>query len=336
MIRPMRERNQITVAVVGTALAVAFVLLSMNLGKIGFLHPSHSYHAEFANADGLKSGDDVRVEGVSVGKVKRVAVDRDRVRVDFTVRSGLKLGDQSRASVEVATVLGNLFMQVESAGSGTMRPGGTIPLARTSVPYTLIGALNQFGSFSQQTDLGQLRASLHTLAQTVSGISPKDADAALTGLSNIAQTVAGKQKQIQQILSATDSITSTLNSRSSALVALLGQGDEFLQLLNQRSAAIDQLLADTERLGSQLSQLMSRNGAQLSSLLGSLNSVTSVLATERTQLQTATRVLGNFSVNIANATGAGPWLDLLSPVSVISDNQIVACGPHPTGKKPCG
>lgn len=334
--KAMKERNQIAVAVVGTVLVIVFVLLSMNLGKIGFLNPSHTYHAELANADGLKSGDDVRVEGVSVGKVRRVAVAGDRVRVDFTVRSGLKLGDESSATVEVATVLGNLFMQVESAGSGTLRPGGTIPLARTTVPYTLIGALNQFGTFAQHTDLDQLRASLHTLAQTVSGISPKDADAALSGLSSIAQTVAGKQQQIQQLLSATDSITSTLNSRSSALVSLLGQGDQFLQLLQQRSAVIDQLLADTARLGSQLSVLMTRNGAQFSALLRNLDSVTSVLAAEKSQLQAAVRVLGDFSVNVANATGAGPWLDILSPVSVIPDNQIKACGPHPTGKAPCG
>jgi phospholipid/cholesterol/gamma-HCH transport system substrate-binding protein len=334
--RPMRERNQITVAVVGTVLAAALVLLSINLGKIPFLHPSHVYHAQFVNADGLKAGDDVRVEGVSVGSVKKVKVQGDHVLVDFTVKAGLHLGDQSAASVELATILGNLFMQVESAGSGTLRYGGTIPVARTTVPYTVINALNQFGSFAQQTDLATLRTSLKTLAQTLSGISPQTADQTLKGLTSVAQTLAGRQSQIEQILTSTDSITATLNANSAALTSLLTQGDDFLKLLESRQQVISQLLSDTANLGSQLAELMQRNGAQLSSLLSNLNSVTAVLAKQKSQLQTAIDRLGTFSVNIANVTGSGPWLDLMVPTAVIPDNMIKGCGTAPTGKAPCG
>jgi phospholipid/cholesterol/gamma-HCH transport system substrate-binding protein len=332
----MQDRNQIVVALVGTAIAAALVLLSLNLGKVPFLHPSKAYHAQFANADGLKSGDDVRVEGVSVGQVKRVDVEGDHVRVDFSVKSGLALGDASRASIEVATVLGNLFMQVESAGPGHLHSGETIPVQRTTVPYTLIGALNQFGEFSRQTDLPKLRDSLKTLSQTISGIPPKDADAALRGLANVAETLAGKQAQISQILTSATSITQTLNSNSGALVSLLTQGDEFAQLIDQRHQIISNLLADTAKLGDQLSRLITTNGAQLHGLLGNLNSVTAVLAKEKAQLQKAAVVLGQFSINIANATGAGPWLDLLTPVAVVPDNQIVGCGSNPnTTSGPC-
>lgn len=332
----MAERNQITVAVVGTAIAVALVLLSVNLSKLPFLNPTHTYHAEFANADGLKSGDDVRVEGISVGSVQSVKVAGDHVLVGFTVKSGLALGDASDASVEVATILGNLFLQVESHGSGHLRPGGTIPLARTTVPYTIIGALNQFGEFSNQTNLDQLRTSLKTLAQSISGVSPSDAGSVLKGLSSISQTLAAKQSQVSAILTSTDQITATLNANSGALVALLTQGDEFLQLLRQRQAVISQLLTDTANLGSQLSVLITRNSAQLSPMLAHIDSVTAVLAQEKTQLQNAVVNLGRFSVNIANATGSGPWLDLLTPVAVVPDNVIKACGAQPTGKGPCG
>jgi phospholipid/cholesterol/gamma-HCH transport system substrate-binding protein len=334
--KQMRERNQITVALVGTGMAIAFVLASLNLSKVPFLHPSHTYHADFANADGLVSGDDVRVEGISVGKVGKVAVQGDHVHVDFSVKASLKLGDNSSASIEVATILGNLFMQVESAGSGRLAPGSTIPVGRTTVPYTIIGALDQFGNFSQQTDLSALRTSLHTLAQTISGISPTAADQALQGLSSIAQTMASKQQQIAQVLSAADTITKTLNSNSAALVSLLTQGDEFLKMVEDRHQVISQLLSDTARLGSELAQFVARNGGQLTAALANINTVTAVLAKEKTQLQQAVKVLGTFSTNIVNATGNGPWLDLLSPTFAVPDNQIVGCGPNPTGKAPCG
>jgi phospholipid/cholesterol/gamma-HCH transport system substrate-binding protein len=334
--RQMRERNQISVAIVGTLLAVVLVLVSINLGKIGFLHPSHVYHAQFANADGIKSGDDVRVEGISVGSVNRVRVQGDHVLVDFTVKSGLHLGDQSQATIEVATILGNLFLQVESAGTGRLAAGGTIPLNRTTVPYTVIDALQQFGSFSKNTDLTTLRSSLSSLAQTISGISPKTANDALQGLASISETLASKQDQVEQILTSTQTITDSLNDNSAALVGLLSQGDDFLKMLQQRQQVISELLTDTAQLGAQLAELMQRNGAQLSSLLSNLNSVSAVLAKQKDQLATAVSRLGQFSVNIANVTGSGPWLDLLTPVTVIPDNMIVGCGTHPTGSGPCG
>ena len=335
-VTPLRERNQFLVAVVGTALAAVVVLAAMNLGRLPLLNRTDTYHAQFASADGLRTGDDVRVEGMSVGKVTAVKVEGDHVRVDFTVRSGLKLGNASHASIEVATVLGDLFMQVESGGSGTLAAGGTIPVSRTTVPYTLITAFDQLGEFTDQTDLPALRTSLKTLAATLQGISPGDARAALQGLADVSQTLASKQQEISQILTAAAGIVDTLNANSGALVQVLTQSDAFLALLQQRQKVIDQLLQHTATLGEQLRRLMAKNAAQLQPLLANLKTVSDVLVQDKQQLQQAVVNLGDFSVNVANATGSGPWLDLLSPVAVTPDNVIVGCGPQPDAKSgPC-
>jgi len=335
-LKPLRARNQVLVALVGTVLAAAVVLASINLEKLPFVHRSVTYHAQFANADGLRPGDDVRVEGISVGKIDTVKVEGSHVRVDFTVRSGLRLGGASHASIEVATVLGDLFMQVESSGPGTLPSGGTIPVSRTTVPYTLIDAFSHLGEFSDQTDLPALRTSLKTVAATLQGIAPDDARAALSGLADVSKTLAGKQQQISRILTAAAGITDTLDSNSGALVQVLGQSNEFLALLRQRQKVIDSLLRHTAQLGRQLRKLIDRNGAQLQPLLGNLDKVGRVLAADKQQLQQAVVNLGDFSINIANASGSGPWLDLLSPVAVTPDNVIVGCGAQPNSKSgPC-
>jgi phospholipid/cholesterol/gamma-HCH transport system substrate-binding protein len=335
--KAMRERNQVAVAVWGTVLAAAVVLLAMNLGSLPFVHPTHTYYADFANADGLKSGDEVRVQGISVGSVESVKVQGDHVHVEFTLGSGIALGSRSGATIEVATVLGNLFMQIESAGSGRLAEDSTIPVSRTVVPYTLLGALDAFGEFSQQTNIPTLQDSLRTLSTTISGVAPKDVTAALHGLADVSRTLASKQHEVSDVLRAADSIVQTLNRNSGALVGLLMQGDEFLKLVQQRHEVITRLLRDTARLGAELKVLMARNGAQLTSLLRSLDAVSGVLVKERTQLQKAIRTLGQFGVNITNVTGGGPWLDLLTPTVVVPDNQIAACGTNPAAvkKKPC-
>jgi phospholipid/cholesterol/gamma-HCH transport system substrate-binding protein len=334
--KPLRERNQVSVAIWGTVLAAAVILVSINLGNLPFLNPTTTYYADFANADGLKSGDDVRIEGISVGSVNSVDVQGDHVHVSFDIKSDIDLGGESRATIEVATVLGNLFMQVESAGPGTLAHGATIPVDRTVVPYSLLGALNAFGEFSEGTDLPTLRTSLQTLASTIAGIAPTDAQAALRGLARVSGTLADKQQQVSDVLSAANSIVHTLDQNSGALVGLLVEGQQFLHLVVQRHAVVSRLLRDTARLGEQLRRLMERNGAQLDTFFSSLDTVSALLVREKRQLQRAIVYLGQFGVNITNVTGAGPWLDLLSPSVVVPDNQIHGCGPDPAAqKKPC-
>jgi phospholipid/cholesterol/gamma-HCH transport system substrate-binding protein len=335
--KAMHERNQVSVAIWGTLIAAALVLTSINLDKVPFINSTNTYYADFENADGLKSGDDVRVEGISVGSVDSVKVQGEHVHVGFSLKSDIAIGTASGATIEVATVLGNLFLQVESAGPETMPEGATIPVSRTTVPYSLLGALNSFANFSRRTDLPALQKSLKTLARTISGVAPTDVKAALRGLADVSATLAAKQGEVTRVLSSTDAIVKTLNANSGALVGLLAQGDQFLRLVEQRHELISQLLRDTARLGSQLSRLIGRNGAQLQSLLANLDAVTSVLAKEKAQLQSAVVNLGQFSLNIANVSGAGPWLDLLSPTVVVPDNQIVGCGRNPAAEsKPCG
>jgi phospholipid/cholesterol/gamma-HCH transport system substrate-binding protein len=334
--KPIRECNQVSVAIWGTIAAATVILLAINLGNLPFVNPTTTYYADFANADGLKSGADVRVEGISVGSVSSVEIDGDHVHVGFDIQSDIDLGDRSRATIEVATVLGNLFMQVESAGTGHLDEGDTIPQSRTVVPYSLLGALNAFGEFSEKTNLPTLRKSLSTLASTIAGIAPDDARAALRGLAQVSSTLASKQREVSEVLSAANSIVRTLDQNSGALVGLITQGQEFLHLVVQRHAVVSRLLKDTALLGSQLRVLMQRNGAQLDTFFASLDTVSRLLAREKSQLQRAIVYLGQFGVNITNVTGAGPWLDLLSPTVVVPDNQIKNCGLDPAAqKKPC-
>jgi phospholipid/cholesterol/gamma-HCH transport system substrate-binding protein len=149
--------------------------------------------------------------------------------------------------------------------------------------------------------------------------------------------LAAKQQQVSDVLSAARSLVQTLNQNSGALVGLLVQGQQFLHLVVQRHALVDQLLRDTAQLGNQLRTLMQHNRSQLNTFLASIDSVSKLLVREKRQLQQSIVYLGQFGVNITNVTGAGPWLDLLTPSVVVPDNQIVGCGTDPAAdKKPCG
>lgn len=325
----LRRADAAVIALVGTALIVMLVLGSIKLNSLPFLHPETGYSADLATTGGLHSGDQVRSAGMTVGSVKSVALDGDHVRVRFTVKRGLRLGNSTGVHVELATLLGQVFLAVDPSGPGQLNPSVPIPLAHTSVPYTLVNTFDQLGSTASNIDLPQLRKALGQLTATVHGVSAADVDSLFRGVTGMAKAVQSRQDEISGLIADAQQIVSTLNSRGSAIVAMLANGDAFLRALVQRRDAVHQLLVDTTNLGAQISLLIRDNGAHLSSLLANLDTVAGVLAKNEKQLADAVKMIGAFSVNVANATGSGPWLDALLPVAMV-DSVVAGCGTNPT------
>src|SRR5678815_4801785 len=71
-------------AVVAVALAIAFIIAVGGQG--GFTWQRYELKTKFANVQGLKSGAIVRVAGVEVGKVTRVALAGTGVEVVLSIK----------------------------------------------------------------------------------------------------------------------------------------------------------------------------------------------------------------------------------------------------------
>jgi phospholipid/cholesterol/gamma-HCH transport system substrate-binding protein len=325
----LRERDQAVIAVVGTVVLGAAVLLAIVFNRLPFLHPRTTYVAEFASAGGLKGGEDVRVAGVSVGEVESVELSGDHVEVRFGVTEGLVLGGSSSATIEVATVLGNVYLQIHSAGAGRLSPDTPIPVTRTTVPYSLLDAFGEFAKNAQQTDLPSVQTSLAQLSTTLAAISRPEVGATLRGLAKLTSALASRQDEISELLDGAQKIIGVLQSKSGAIVDVLSNSDIFLRMLNGRHAVIQRLFQDTSALGAQISDLIENDGAPLTSALASVDKLSALFAKDSAQLRKSIHLLGQFSVNIANVTGNGPWLDLLLPTNLIPDNVIAKCGTDP-------
>lgn len=326
----LRDRDQAVIAIVGTVVLAGAVLFALAFNRLPFVHPADTYSAEFANSGGLKSGDDVRVAGVSVGEVESVALAGDHVEVRFTVQEGLRLGGASTASIEVATVLGNVFLQVQSAGRGELQPDVPIPVSNTTVPFTLLDAFGEFARNVQHADVPTLEKSLQQLAETLSGISKPAIEATLAGLTKISKAMASRQDEIMTLIDSAQRVVGALQSKGQAIVSVLSSSDIFLRMLNARHEVIRSLFQHTAALGEQISELIEESGAPLTAALASVDTLSALLAKDDAQLRRSITLLGQFSVNIANVTGNGPWIDLFLPTDLIPDNVIVTCGKHPT------
>ena len=68
------------------------VVAAFSYDKLPFVNGTSDYSAYFAEAGGIKPGSDVRVSGMSVGRVSEVSLEGTKVLVDFTVARRRRAG----------------------------------------------------------------------------------------------------------------------------------------------------------------------------------------------------------------------------------------------------
>jgi len=324
LVKALSARNQAVVAAVGTCIVGALLLLALSIRHLPLVSSNATYHAYVADAAGLEVGDEVRIAGITVGEVTGVSLAGDRVEVTFTVDGARRLGDRTRVDVRVASILGQVYVNVLPSGGGSLTSDDVIPLSRTTVPYTLLEVLGTFTTTTDEVDLPRLKAALTTLSDSLRNL-PNSVKPLLGSLAKLSQTIASRSDKLTSLVSEARDVTGALSGERAQLVGLLTDGDTLLSALSQRRAVIHDLLVDTSSLARQLSSLITRDSAQLGPLLDGLQSVTALLVRDEASLDHSIQLLGPFSRYVANATGSGSWLDLLTPTVLLPDNVVVQC-----------
>jgi phospholipid/cholesterol/gamma-HCH transport system substrate-binding protein len=306
--KPLAERNPVAVAVAGLAILAVLALLAFNAPNLPLIGGGTTYTAYFSEAAGLVPGNEVRIAGVTVGKVTGVSLAGDKVDVTFTVK-GVWVGNQSSAAIEIKTLLGDKYLALDPAGNAPLNPSQPIPLSRTTAPYDVTEAFSNVGQELGQVNTAQLAQSLQQLSDAFSGTSPYTRQA-LQGLASLSQAIASRDAQLSSLLAGAKVVTRTLAGENTEFQTLLSDGNLLLAELQAQQQAIGGMLTGTEALGAQLSGLVSDDQSRLGPALRELNQVTAVLQQDQADLGQALRLAGPYYRLLGNALGNGRWFDV--------------------------
>jgi phospholipid/cholesterol/gamma-HCH transport system substrate-binding protein len=326
---PFRERNPVPIAIGGILTIALLLLVTFNLNKLPIpIFGAHTtYRAAFVQAAGIERENEVRVAGVRVGSVTGVDLDvpGKRVVVTFQVDKGVDLGDQTRAAIKLKTLLGTKYLELTPAGGGKLDRTQPIPVDRTSVPFQIYDAFNQFSTTLEDVDTKQLAKALDVLSDTFRDTGG-NTRSALKGLSALSRTISSRDAELHDLLAGTKKVTAALASRDGELTKLIADADLVSKVVIQRRAVIAALLKDTAAMSASLTSLVRDNRSQLDPLLDNLHSVIEVLRANLGSLDKAVAALGPFSRYATNATGNGTWLDVYSENFVLSDALLCQLG----------
>jgi phospholipid/cholesterol/gamma-HCH transport system substrate-binding protein len=303
-IKPLAERNRLAVGLVGILILVAIVVGAFSYDKIPVLKGTSTYSAYFAEAGGIKTDSDVRVSGLSVGRVSAIRLEGTKVKVDFTVRDGVELGDRTEAAIKIETVLGTKMLELTPRGDGELT--GTIPLERTKSPYDLPTALGDLTTAISGLDTTQLSKALTTLSQTFAD-TPPDLKIALEGVSRFSDTLNARDEQLRNLLTNANKVTGVLAKRSDQIASLVVNTNALLaELLSQR-ASVDALMNNLSAASRQLSGLVADNRTQLKPALDNLNGVLEILDNHKEGLQKTLGLIRRYAMSFGEVLGSGPF-----------------------------
>lgn len=318
--KPMNARDPFKTGLVAIALLglLGATVLFLSVSNFG----TKDYTAVLEHTGGLRAGEDVKVHGVTKGKVTGIELDEDKVVVSFVIDSEIDLGSTTEASVKVATLLGTHYLEVDPSGTGELADG-TIPLDRTAVPYNLQDVLESGAGALEELDPELLAEALTQMAGTL-GASQDQIRPALEGVARLSEVIATRSDQTGALLTAARSVTDQLAASSDDIIAMMKQTNLVITEVTSRRAAIHRLLVETTELARALQAIVDSTKGKLQPALRDLNDVITFLNQQDEELQHVLDVMAPAVRYVANAAGNGPWVDLFLPDPALPADDV-AC-----------
>ncbi|KAA8886802.1 MCE family protein [Nocardia colli] len=248
--------------------------------------------AYFPSTSGLYQGDEVRVLGVSVGRIDSIEPGKDRVKVEMTIDRGIDLPADARAVIISPSLVSARFIQVAPAyvGGPKMRDGAEIPLEHTAVPV----------------EWDDIKAELSKLSTTLGPVGDDTQGSFGRFVNTAADNMDGNGQKLRDTLRELSATLNTLSDGRTDLFGTIRNLQKFVDVLSAsneqivqfggRLASVSSVLAGTaQELGAGLDNLdtalgdvkrfLDGSGAELTEGVQRLAEVTQQLVDKRPELE---------------------------------------------------
>jgi phospholipid/cholesterol/gamma-HCH transport system substrate-binding protein len=288
--KKLLSANPAIVVVAVVALLVGAVLLILPGGD------TKSITAFFPRTVSLYAGSDVKILGVTVGKVDEVTPMGTKVQVKFSYDAKYKLPNNVKAAVISPSIVGDRFVQMTPVyrGGKVLADNAILGLNRTATPL----------------ELDQIFGSITDLTQALGPQGANKPDASGTGaltrlIDSTAKNFGGEGVQFNQTLKNLAKFTKTLSDNKDQLFGSLAEIETFTQALASNDNTVRKfndsltsgagLLADErgdlaavlQNLSVAMTQIRSfvaDNQAALSTNIAGLNEISKVFVKNRDAL----------------------------------------------------
>lgn len=230
-------------------LAIVLMLTGAAAAVVRSEPDGYQITAYFTKAIGLFGESDVKVLGVSVGKVIDVSPEGTRVKVVMQLHPDIKIPANATATIVPISLISDRYIQLSPpyTSGPHLKPGAVLSTSRTRIPAELDDVL------------GSLEKLFHALEAGREG----DPGALADAIDNLAAALEGAGGDLDQTLGSTGEISRVINENSQQLDSLVVGLSRVLTALAERRDEIATLNRD-------LSTALGAVAEEQSSLAGTL------------------------------------------------------------------
>ncbi len=289
-----------SLVVTGTLVAI--------MGKFGG-GDTHEYSAVFTSATMLQKGDEVRVAGVVMGKVRDVQIHGDdHAKVRFTVGADLELTESSEVEIRYLNLVGDRYLTVlpgDRPEAPPLDPGSTIPATRTTPALDLTALYNGFAPLFSALEPSQVNELSLNLVRVLQG-EGGTVESLLRHTASLTSAIADRDELVGRVIGNLDELLGTVDSRHQELTELVQQLRRWVGGLAKDRVQIGESVGHLSDFTKSLARLLSEGRPLLKSDVAQLRRLTSVLSQEDTQ-QALETILNNLPEMLEDQTRTGTY-----------------------------
>jgi phospholipid/cholesterol/gamma-HCH transport system substrate-binding protein len=285
------------------------VLLAQTLGA--FPLGGTDYRARFTDVTGLLPGDDVRIAGVRVGRVEEIRVVDDRfAEVVFTLTEDVPLTDTVRATIRYRNLVGQRYVALsEGPGGGApLRPGGLIPLDRTTPALDLTTLFNGFRPLFTALSPEDVNRLAYEIIQVLQG-EGGTVSSLLAHTASLTTTLADRDAVIGRVVTNLNAVLATLDSRDAELDRTIGSLQQFVSGLAADRKAIGDALANLGTLTGATAALLADARPALAADIAELGELAGTLDRNAAVLDRTLGRLPERYTALTRTASHGSWLN---------------------------
>ncbi|MFE0752065.1 MCE family protein [Gordonia sp. NPDC058843] len=253
---------------------------------------ARTYKIQFDDVLDLVPQSMVKRDGIPVGRVTKVEVPSDQwfAQVTVEVQNNVDLSDESEASVQQTSLLGEKFVSLSepdgSAEAPRQNPDQPIPVSRTRTATDIEQVLGALALLLNGGGLNQLQPIVTELNKAFDGRTDKVRDL----IGETEDLIAGLNRQRDDIITAIDGLAE-LSTRTAAQTAqidrILKQLPAGVEVLEEQRPQFVELLTKLDQLGQVGTDVLGKSRKALINDLKALRPVLTQLAAATPDLVTA-------------------------------------------------
>jgi phospholipid/cholesterol/gamma-HCH transport system substrate-binding protein len=306
----MNERFPLLKFGIFTVVCLGFTAwLVITIGNISF-ETRASYAGDFTDVQGLLVNDDVKISGVTVGKVDRIEhLPGGTARVHFSVRDEIEVPEDSALTIRWRNVFGLRFLYIEPGDEGEIVAAGhTFPADQTRSPADLGSLLQRMAPFIQALEPELQNQVLEAFSEALVGREDEVRSLISEG-AELTQTIASREAEIESLLTNSVTVLDAYARREQQLRGLLESFAEVSDTLASRNDELERAIVALADGQEEVQRFVETNRGEIEGTIDALEDLSAVLGADHDQLSWALESTPSGLVGYHLISRSGQWFN---------------------------